>query len=92
MERGTTMPGKMRSIVFLAVIVIIAALAALSCGGGNTARLYQKAAKAVYPKVASKDLDWVGIGATRINGELVSAIFGDAAFEGIIFDPLTYLG
>ena len=59
----------------------------LICGGGNTARLYQKAAKAVYPKVASKDLDWVGIGATRINGELVSAIFGDSAFESIIFDP-----
>ena len=57
------------------------------CGGGNTARRYQRAAKQVNSKVNPRDLDWIGIGATKINGELVSAIFGDAAFESIVFDP-----
>ena len=59
----------------------------LICGGGNTSRFYQKAAKAVSPKVAATDLDWVGIGATKLNAELVSAIFGDKAYESILGNP-----
>ncbi|MBN1779271.1 MAG: UMP kinase [Candidatus Buchananbacteria bacterium] len=57
------------------------------CGGGDTAREYQAAAKKINSKVADKDLDWIGIGATRINGELVSAIFGNHAHESILGDP-----
>ncbi len=57
------------------------------CGGGNTSRYYQKAAKLANPKVSSTDLDWVGIGATKLNAELVSAIFGDYAYESILQDP-----
>ncbi|MDD2807098.1 MAG: UMP kinase [Patescibacteria group bacterium] len=59
----------------------------LITGGGNTSRTYQKAAKKINPKISSTDLDWIGIGATRINGELVSGIFGDLAYESILFDP-----
>lgn len=59
----------------------------LITGGGNTSRYYQKAAKQVNPRVSSTDLDWVGIAATRINAELVSAIFGDYAHESILGDP-----
>ena len=59
----------------------------LVCGGGNTARSYQKAARLANPKVSANDLDWVGIGATKINAELVSAIFGDKAFESILANP-----
>lgn len=59
----------------------------LICGGGNTSRLYQKAAKEINPKVSSDDLDWVGIAATKINGELVSAIFGDVAYETLLVHP-----
>lgn len=59
----------------------------LICGGGNTSRFYQKAAKIVNPKVKSKDLDWVGIAATKINAELVSAVFGQAAHESILGNP-----
>ena len=59
----------------------------LICGGGNTSRLYQKAAKKVNPRVTSDDLDWVGIAATKINGELVSAIFGDVAYESLLVHP-----
>lgn len=59
----------------------------LICGGGDVCRHYQKAAKTIFPKVKSIDLDWVGIAATKLNAELVSAIFGDAAYESIMFDP-----
>ena len=59
----------------------------LICGGGNTARQYQQAAKKVSPRVLDKNLDWVGIGATKLNAELISAIFGDVAYESILGDP-----
>ncbi len=57
------------------------------CGGGNPARAFQKAAKQITPSVSHRDLDWVGIGATMLNAQLVSAMFGDLAHESIIFDP-----
>jgi len=57
------------------------------CGGGNTAREYQKAARQVFSEVSHRNLDWVGIGATKINAELVSAIFGEDAHESIMVDP-----
>jgi len=57
------------------------------CGGGNTAREYQAVAKKINPQVSARDLDWVGIAATRINGELVSAIFDHIAHESILRDP-----
>ncbi|OGY45939.1 MAG: hypothetical protein A3J62_04050 [Candidatus Buchananbacteria bacterium RIFCSPHIGHO2_02_FULL_38_8] len=59
----------------------------LICGGGDTSRQYQKATKKINPGVSSRDLDWVGIAATKINAELVSAIFGDYAYESILGDP-----
>lgn len=59
----------------------------LITGGGNTARDYQAAAKKVNPKVSAEDLDWVGIEATKINAELVSAIFGKAAYQNILIHP-----
>src|SRR3989344_7844049 len=59
----------------------------LICGGGNTSRNYKKAAKAINQKSTSSDLDWVGIAATKLNAELVSAIFGDLAMESILSDP-----
>ena len=57
------------------------------CGGGNTALDYQLAAKKVNSKVEAKDLDWVGIGATKINAHLVRAMFGSLAYENILDDP-----
>ncbi|OGY45393.1 MAG: hypothetical protein A2744_04280 [Candidatus Buchananbacteria bacterium RIFCSPHIGHO2_01_FULL_44_11] len=56
-------------------------------GGGNTSRHHQIAARTVNAKVSSRDLDWVGIASTRLNAELVSAIFGDYAYESILGDP-----
>lgn len=59
----------------------------LICGGGNTCRKYNKAARAVNPKVTDRDLDWIGIASTKLNAELVSAIFGNAAYESILVVP-----
>ncbi|OGY45837.1 MAG: hypothetical protein A3J65_02880 [Candidatus Buchananbacteria bacterium RIFCSPHIGHO2_02_FULL_45_11b] len=59
----------------------------LICGGGNTCRNYNQAALAVNPKVKPRDLDWMGIAATRLNAELISAIFGDLAYESILDNP-----
>jgi uridylate kinase len=59
----------------------------LICGGGNTCRRYQKVAKIVNKKVKDRDLDWIGIATTKLNAELISAVFGDYALESILDDP-----
>jgi uridylate kinase len=59
----------------------------LICGGGNTCRHYQKAAKQIFSQVKARDLDWIGIATTKLNAELVSAIFSEAAFESILPNP-----
>ncbi len=56
-------------------------------GGGNTAREYQQAGKKVYKDITDRDLDWIGIGATKINAELLSGIFGTLSTESIMGDP-----
>lgn len=56
------------------------------CGGGMTCRRYQDAAKRL--RVTShEDLDWIGIRATRLNAELVRAIFGREAHAVVVGDP-----
>jgi len=47
-------------------------------GGGATCRQYQAAAKSV-SRVRPEELDWLGIAATRLNAELLKAIFGHSA-------------
>ncbi|MBI5037142.1 MAG: UMP kinase [Candidatus Kerfeldbacteria bacterium] len=56
------------------------------CGGGNTARRYQTGAHAVTP-MSPRQLDWVGIAATKINAELVRVIFGSSAYPVVVDDP-----
>lgn len=51
------------------------------CGGGRICREYQKV------KASNEDLDWVGIMATRLNAELVRAIFGNNAYKKVLYDP-----
>jgi uridylate kinase len=56
------------------------------CGGGKTNSYYNDAAKRV--SMPSKDdLDMIGIMATRLNAELVRVIFGNLAYEKVIYDP-----
>lgn len=59
----------------------------ITCGGGSICRDYQKAARALNSKATNRDIDWVGIGATKINAELVRTMFADSAFEKIVDNP-----
>lgn len=56
------------------------------CGGGKTARRYQKAAGAV-SKLDPEDVDWLGIHATQLNAHLVRTIFRDIAHPTLIKNP-----
>ncbi len=56
-------------------------------GGGKTARHYQRAAKAVSPSLTSHDVDWIGIHSTRLNGELMKAVFDGDVHPRVIANP-----
>jgi uridylate kinase len=56
------------------------------CGGGKTARYYQKAASAI-TKQSNEYLDWLGIHATKINAWFLKAIFGKDAEKLIVENP-----
>ena len=55
-------------------------------GGGKICRKYQQAASKI-SKIAEEDLDWVGIAATKLNAELIRAIFGKLAYERVAYNP-----
>jgi uridylate kinase len=55
-------------------------------GGGTTARTYQKAANSIV-ELASEDVDWLGIHATRLNGHLLRTVFRDIAQHRVVKDP-----
>ena len=57
------------------------------CGGGSLARDYQAALRQARPEASSDDLDWVGIAATRVNGELVRRILRPWCVENLVTDP-----
>jgi len=56
------------------------------CGGGKTARNYQKAGQKV-TKLRSSDVDWLGIHSTRLNAQLLKTIFLPNVEEVIVNDP-----
>ncbi len=56
------------------------------CGGGRICRKYQAAAKRIM-EISKIDLDWIGIMATRLNAEVVRAIFSNEAHDRVINDP-----
>ncbi len=57
------------------------------CGGGSLARDYQQALREVRPDAPADDLDWVGVAATRVNGELVRRLFPSRCVEDLVTDP-----
>jgi len=60
----------------------------LVVGGGAPARVYQNAYKAIVPDAASSDsADWIGIMATRLNAQLLKAVFGDLCKNDVVYDP-----
>jgi uridylate kinase len=57
------------------------------CGGGSLARDYQSALRDVNPDAHSDDLDWVGVAATRVNGELLRRLLRPWCVEDLVTDP-----
>ena len=57
---------------------------AVVCGGGKIARYYTNTGRAL--GISTDRLDMMGIGATRLNAELLRAALGDAAYGSV---PLT---
>ncbi|MFA5754186.1 MAG: UMP kinase [Patescibacteria group bacterium] len=58
----------------------------LVVGGGWTARQYIQSARDI-TRVNPADCDWVGISASRLNAQLVRALFGKSAHSEVIIDP-----
>jgi uridylate kinase len=57
-------------------------------GGGSPARVWQKA----YREIAGgqsldTEADWIGVAATRLNAELVRAVFAPYAKDRVVHDP-----
>jgi len=57
----------------------------ITVGGGSITRHYQQAASAVRKKnLTDVDADWLGVHATRLNAQLIRAIFHDIADPRVI--------
>ncbi len=58
-------------------------------GGGGPARLWQKAYRTVTGSGSCEDADadWIGIMATRLNAQLIKAIFGRLCPQEVVIDP-----
>lgn len=56
-------------------------------GGGGPARIYQTAYRDISDESDSNEQDWIGIAATRLNGQLIKAIFGELCKNEVVTDP-----
>lgn len=63
--------------------------AILIIGGGGAARKYQTAYREIDPNPTHDDQDWIGIMATRLNGQLLKGVFKDYCLDDVIIDPET---
>ena len=63
----------------------------LVCGGGAPARVYQEAMRTIQADIDSEELDWLGIRATHINGQLVKAMLSDFCTDNLIIDPTGHI-
>ena len=59
----------------------------LVIGGGGPARKYQAAYRELVDCADCDAQDWIGIAATRLNGELVRGLFQDFCSEALVTDP-----
>ncbi|MCZ2846153.1 MAG: UMP kinase [Candidatus Bathyarchaeota archaeon] len=58
----------------------------LVTGGGRVNREFNKAAREI-TRVSDRDLDFIGIAATRMNAELIRVIFSDYAYGRVVYNP-----
>ncbi len=63
----------------------------LVVGGGGPAREYQKVyaecARLSHDDFLASEADWIGITATRLNAQLLRAIFSDICPNEVVYDP-----
>jgi uridylate kinase len=59
----------------------------LVIGGGGPARSYQAAYRKIAEKPEADAQDWIGIAATRLNGELVRSLFSGECRDELVSDP-----
>ncbi len=59
----------------------------LVIGGGGPARSYQKAYREIADSPSSERQDWIGISATRLNGELLRSVFAGYCDNNVVTDP-----
>lgn len=59
----------------------------LVVGGGGPAREWQKAYREASLRAEPEAQDWVGIMATRLNAQLVKALFGELCPREVVIDP-----
>lgn len=57
-------------------------------GGGGPARVYQQAYRnSINDSPSNDEADWIGIMATRLNAQLLKAIFSDICPNPVVYDP-----
>jgi uridylate kinase len=56
-------------------------------GGGGPARAWQNAYRNVASELIPDEADWIGVMATRLNAQLVKAIFGPYCKEPVVTNP-----
>ncbi len=56
-------------------------------GGGGPARAYQKSYREIAESPDAVSQDLIGIAATRLNGELLKAVFADLCLNDVVTDP-----
>lgn len=63
--------------------------AILIIGGGGAARKYQTAYREIDENPTHDDQDWIGIMATRLNGQLLKGVFREYCEDDVIINPET---
>ena len=56
-------------------------------GGGAPARKYQQAYRDIVTENDHNEQDWIGITATRLNAQLIKAVFSRYCREDVVIDP-----
>jgi len=56
-------------------------------GGGAPARKYQQAYREIVSESDNNEQDWIGITATRLNAQLIKAVFSEYCPQDVVTDP-----
>lgn len=61
----------------------------LVVGGGAPARAYQQAYREIADEADDREADWVGVAATRLNAQLLAAVFAPLCSDPVVIDPVS---